>query len=69
MWMLKALDAPDLPRGRRVGERFAVEWVPVDAPEQGIGSAGEPDGRWLFVNLYTPGFTVAITGPWRKGLV
>ena len=47
LWMLKALGAPDLRRGRRVGERFAVEWVPVDAPEQGIGPAGEPDGNVL----------------------
>lgn len=24
-------------------------------------------GRWLFVNLQTPGVTFAITGPWEKG--
>ena len=26
-------------------------------------------GRWLFANLYRPGFSVAITGPWRHGLI
>ena len=25
-----------------------------------------PDGRWLFVNIQTPGITFAITGPWSK---
>ncbi|TPV96039.1 MAG: DUF839 domain-containing protein [Myxococcales bacterium FL481] len=24
-------------------------------------------GRWLFVNIQTPGVTFAITGPWRRG--
>ena len=31
------------------------------------GPAFSPDGRVLFVNLYTPGITLAITGPWAKG--
>jgi len=43
-----------------VGDFSNSEWA---------GACFSPDGRWLFVNLYTPGFTVAITGPWRKGLV
>lgn len=25
------------------------------------------DGRWLFVNIQTPGVTFAITGPWENG--
>ncbi len=33
------------------------------------GACFSPDGRWLFANVYSPGFTVAITGPWRPGLV
>lgn len=33
------------------------------------GACFSPDGRWLFVNVYTPGFTVAITGPWQQGLL
>ncbi len=28
------------------------------------GATFSPDGRWLFVNLQTPGITLAITGPW-----
>jgi len=28
------------------------------------GSCVSADGRWLFANIYSPGFTVAITGPW-----
>lgn len=33
------------------------------------GACFSPDGKWLFANVYAPGFTVAITGPWRNGLV
>ncbi|OYW44008.1 MAG: phosphatase [Sphingomonadales bacterium 32-68-7] len=28
------------------------------------GACFSPDGKWLFVNLYSPTRTVAITGPW-----
>jgi uncharacterized protein len=31
------------------------------------GASYSPDGRWLFVNIQTPGITFAITGPWGKG--
>jgi len=31
------------------------------------GSVFSPDGHTLFVNLYTPGITLAITGPWARG--
>lgn len=33
------------------------------------GAAFSGDGRWLFVNIYNPGITVAITGPWQQGLI
>jgi uncharacterized protein len=33
------------------------------------GSCFSPDGKWLFANLQEPGFSVAITGPWRQGLI
>ncbi len=33
------------------------------------GATFSPDGRWLFVNIQTPGITFAITGPWGEGLV
>ncbi len=31
------------------------------------GATFSPDGRWLFLNVQTPGITVAITGPWERG--
>lgn len=31
------------------------------------GSCFSPDGQWLFANIQSPGFTVAITGPWKDG--
>ena len=31
------------------------------------GACYSPDGRWLFVNVQTPGITLAITGPWGAG--
>lgn len=30
------------------------------------GPSFTPDGRWLFVNLQTPGITFAITGYWES---
>lgn len=33
------------------------------------GSCFSPDGKWLFANLQEPGFSVAITGTWRRGLI
>jgi uncharacterized protein len=31
------------------------------------GACYSPDGDWLFVNIQSPGITLAITGPWRRG--
>ncbi len=42
------------------GDYRAIEWA---------GCCFSPDGKWLFANIYAPGFTVAITGPWKEGLV
>lgn len=33
------------------------------------GATFSPDGQWLFLNIQTPGFTVAITGPWERGIL
>ncbi len=30
------------------------------------GATFSPDGQWLFVNIQTPGLTLAITGPWES---
>ncbi len=37
--------------------------------DEWAGACFSPDGKWLFANVYSPGFTVAITGPWRDGLI
>ena len=31
------------------------------------GGCFDPTGRYLFVNIQTPGITFAITGPWANG--
>jgi secreted PhoX family phosphatase len=59
--------------------RFARNAVHLAGERNGIsgdftfaefaGATFSPDGRWLFVNLQTPGITLAITGPWEKGLI
>ena len=33
------------------------------------GACYSPDGRYLFVNIQSPGITFAITGPWRPGVL
>lgn len=48
-------------RGERngiVGDYRSAEWA---------GPCYSPDGQWLFANIYDPGITVAITGPWQSG--
>lgn len=30
------------------------------------GVCTSADGRWLFANIYSPGFSIAITGPWDQ---
>ena len=31
------------------------------------GATFSQDGEWLFLNIFSPGVTVAITGPWQDG--
>jgi uncharacterized protein len=31
------------------------------------GATFDASGKWLFVNIQTPGVTFAITGPWENG--
>jgi uncharacterized protein len=42
------------------GEYRRGEWA---------GTCFSLDGKWLFANVYSPGFSVAIIGPWRAGLI
>ncbi len=57
--------------------RFARNNVMLAGEVQGLrgdfrasefaGATFSSDGRWLFLNVQRPGFTVAITGPWDQG--
>jgi secreted PhoX family phosphatase len=62
------------------GETFTFAMNNVNLPQQVrsiaagdyrqaefAGACYSPDGKWLFVNLQTPGMTFAITGPWGSG--
>jgi hypothetical protein len=42
----------------REGDYRGAEWC---------GACFDPTGRILFANVYSPGFTVAISGPWAAG--
>ncbi|MXP42011.1 DUF839 domain-containing protein [Altererythrobacter soli] len=44
------------------GEPYVLAFTPVQT--EWAGACFSPDGRTLFVNLYSPTKTVAITGPW-----
>lgn len=55
---------PDL-RGRFGGHDLRTtaltsEWA---------GVTFSKDGEWLFMNIYNPGVTVAVTGPWQEGYI
>jgi len=39
------------------------------AKSEWAGICYSPDGTWMFANVYAPGFTCAITGPWVVGLI
>jgi uncharacterized repeat protein (TIGR03803 family) len=45
-------------------------WNGFNSDSRGSEFAGacySPDGKWLFVNIQSPGITFAITGPWGSG--
>lgn len=33
------------------------------------GATFSEDGEWIFLNIYSPGVTLAITGPWQEGFI
>jgi secreted PhoX family phosphatase len=45
-------------RNGHSGDYRGAEWA---------GPCYSPDGQWLFANIFDPGITVAITGPWERG--
>jgi uncharacterized protein len=46
---------------------FAKNLVPGFENREFAGATFSPDGQTLFVNVQTPGLTLAIWGPWEKG--
>ena len=46
---------------------LARNMVPGFENREFAGATFSPDGQTLFVNIQTPGLTLAIWGPWRKG--
>ena len=33
------------------------------------GATFSEDGEWMFINIFNPGVTLAITGPWQEGFI
>jgi secreted PhoX family phosphatase len=55
---------PDL-----AGEYGGHDLADTALTSEWAGATFSRDGNWLFLNLYSPGVTVAITGPWRDGYI
>ena len=59
--------------------RFARNNVVLNGERNGItgdfrrsefaGATFSPDGEWLFLNIQSPGITLAVTGPWGRGML
>ena len=55
---LNLVDSEDYPEP---GKSFGVS--------EFSGVCFSPDGRWMFLNVQYPGLTLAITGPWERGVL
>jgi secreted PhoX family phosphatase len=49
------------------GEYAGHDLAATMVASEWAGATFSRDGEWLFLNVYSPGFTVAITGPWAEG--
>jgi hypothetical protein len=49
------------------GEYAGHDLAATAVGSEWAGATFSHDGAWLFLNVYSPGFTVAITGPWAEG--
>ena len=47
------------------GRGAAYAFARVRVPSETAGACFSPDGRTLFLNVYSPTKTLAITGPWK----
>ena len=68
---IPVLDGPLHVADRRRSSRPALEHDSClphrEPPTYRGGNSFSPDDQRLFMNVQSPGFTVAITGPWAKG--
>jgi secreted PhoX family phosphatase len=54
----------------RISGRYAgFDLTKTALHSEWAGATFSADGEWLFVNIFNPGVTVAITGPWQPGLI
>ncbi len=51
------------------GRLYGHDLAATVAISEWAGVCFSPDGQWLFANVYLPGFSCAITGPWVEGLI
>ena len=56
------------PQGKiyTLGRNAAIGGGDVGANSELAGVCFSPDGATMFVNIYAPGLTLAITGPWAS---
>ncbi|UUZ52538.1 PhoX family protein [Massilia sp. H-1] len=50
-----------------VAKASKLTWRATTAATSSCCACFDPTGRYLFVNIQTPGITFAITGPWARG--
>jgi secreted PhoX family phosphatase len=51
------------------GTHLGFNLVDTALTSEWAGVCFSNDGQWMFANVYNPGFTCAITGPWVEGLI
>ncbi len=51
------------------GEHGGHDLAETLVKSEWAGATFSRDGNWLFLNLYSPGVTLAITGPWQEGYI
>jgi hypothetical protein len=54
---------------RLEGEYGGHDLAATALTSEWAGATFSRDGQWLFLNLYSPGVTLAVTGPWQDGYI
>jgi hypothetical protein len=52
-----------------VGDYGGHDLAATALTSEWAGATFSRDGQWLFLNLYSPGVTCAVTGPWQDGYI